>query len=93
VYNSADGGGSSSSVKHFQGMSDGQNQGAAAGILTLKANGYSQSWLRGQSEDDQRITLIVLANKCSGYSIHQLQGMMTLDVAIHMNQGTCCPGR
>jgi len=93
VYNSADGGGSSSSVKHFQGRSDGQNQGAAAGILTLKANGYSQSWLRGQSEDDQRNKLIELANKCSGYSIHQLQGMMTLDVAIHMNQGTCCPGR
>jgi len=83
---------SSDSVKHFQDMGDWENQGAAAAILTLKANGHSEAWLKGTSADNQRNTLIVLTNKCnSGQSISDLQKKKTLDIAIIMNQGDCCP--
>jgi len=83
---------SSSSTGHFQGMGDWENEGAAAAIITLKANGYSDQQLKGISEDNQRNTLIVMANKCSGYSVGQLQGMKTLSIAWHMNRLNCCPG-
>jgi len=81
----------SSSTQHFQGMGDWENEGAAAAILTLKANGYSEHQLKGISEGNQRNTIITLASKCSGYSVGQLQAMKTLDIAIHMNKGNCCP--
>jgi len=81
----------SSSTGHFQGMEDWENEGAAAAIITLKANGYSEHQLKGISEGNQRNTIINLASKCSGYSVGQLQGMKTLDIAIHMNKGNCCP--
>jgi len=59
---------SKSSVQHYQGMSDLENQGVAAGILTLMAHGYSEHSLRAMTEDDQRNTLIVRYAKCVGYN-------------------------
>jgi len=83
---------SSSSVQHYQGMGDWENEGAVAAIVTLMANGYSIHQLKGISEDNQRNTIIVLASHCSGYSVGQLQGMKTLEIAQLMNKGACCPG-
>jgi len=81
---------SSSSTSHFQGMTNLENVGAAAAIITFKELGYSDSDLKDMSEDDQRNSLIVRAEKCSGKTIAQLQGMKTLDVVMIMNYEQCC---
>jgi len=82
---------SSDSVAHFQGMGTWENEGAAAAIHTLWLNGYSISWLQGTSEDAQRNSLISMTAKCSGVSVSDLQKKKTLDIAILMNKGACCP--
>jgi len=82
---------SSSSTGHYQGMGTWENEGAAAAIITLKANGYSEQSLKGISEGNQRNTLITMTNECSGQSVGSLQGKKTLDIAIIMNSAPCCP--
>jgi len=81
---------SSSSTSHFQGMTNLENVGAAAAIITFKELGYSDSDLKDMSEDDQRNSLIVRAEECSTKTIGELQGMKTLEVAKIMNSNQCC---
>jgi len=82
---------SSSDTAHFQRMGTWENEGAAAAIITLQANGYSLSWLKGTSEDGQRNTLITMTHACSGLSVSSLQKKKTLDIAMLMNKDKCCP--
>merc|ERR1719273_2801110 len=58
---------SSSSTGHYQGMGTWENEGAAAAIITLKANGYPEETLKGITEDNQRNTLIAETTKCSSH--------------------------
>jgi len=88
VYNSDH---SSSSTGHFQGIDDWDNEGAAAAIITLKANGYSDQQLKGISEGNQRNALITMVNKCTAGTFFGYWQYRTLDIAMWMNKDSCCP--